>query len=60
MDKSETTPASSGDGENDKDDTTTAKEDPDLTLAQQIAENERQMYEKSQKMIEEIENEVLN
>ncbi|CAK5008935.1 unnamed protein product [Meloidogyne enterolobii] len=32
--------------------------DPDLTLAQQIAENERQMYERSQQMMTEIEDEV--
>lgn len=33
--------------------------DPDLTLAQQIAENERQMYERSQQMLQEIEDEVF-
>ena len=33
-------------------------EDADLTLAQQIAENERQMYEQSQIMMQEIEDEV--
>jgi hypothetical protein len=40
---------------------TTKREDPDpdLTLAQQIAENERQMYDQSQRMLEEIEDEVL-
>ena len=39
---------------------TTKREDPDpdLTLAQQIAENERQMYDQSQRMLEEIEDEV--